>query len=193
MSSNHPIDIAIVDAVAVVKGDVRSYAKARERLRFADANEVRNTKLSGHFGGLYVSSLKALFDIDTTDLTTADDGINCIIDFDGNRFKRVTFPNVLTQRKITAAGDVTLADNCEDIIIIAKTVGAATQVALPDAAARTTAVRVVDGKYDANTNNITIVPKAASGQLIMGGGSYIIDSNGASIIFTPLADGTGWV
>lgn len=191
--TNHPIDVTIVDGVNVAKADVRGYEKQYVRLRFADATAVRNTKLSGQFGGVYVLSLKAFFDIDTTDTTTADDGLSCIIDFDGNRFKKVVVSSSLTQRKITSAGDVTLADNDADIIVVAKTVGASTNVYLPNASVRTAPIRIVDGKYDAFTNNITINPKIASGQTIMGGGTYVIDSNGASITFIPLADGTGWV
>lgn len=191
--TSHPIDLVYVDGSPVSKSFVRSYSKARERLRMADANEVRNTSLSGHFGGVYISSLQTLFDIDTADTTTADDGVNTIIDFDGNRWKRVVFSVAETQRVITAAGDVTLAADDEDIIVINKTVGAATQVELPDAALRTKAIRIVDGKYDALTNNITVVPKAASGQLIFGASSWIIDGNGGSVKLTPLADGSGWI
>jgi len=103
----------------------------------------------------------------------------------------------LTQRVVTAAGAVTIVSADSDIIIVNKTVGAPTTANLPTAASRLalapsgrTAIRVVDGKYDAATNNITIVPSGS--EKIMGGSSYIIDSNGASIALTPLSDGTGW-
>jgi phage-related tail fiber protein len=97
----------------------------------------------------------------------------------------------LSQRVVTAAGAVTVTASDSDIIVIAKTVGAATTVNLPVAATRSLPIRIVDGKYDAATNNITIVPNGT--EKIMGGSSYLIDSNGASIILTPLADGSGWI
>lgn len=103
----------------------------------------------------------------------------------------------LTQRVVTAAGAVAVSATDNDIIIIKKTVGAPTTVNLPTSASRLTqpqdrtAIRIVDGKYDAATNNITIVPNGA--ETIAGGASYIIDSNGGSITLTPLSDGSGWV
>lgn len=104
----------------------------------------------------------------------------------------------LTQRVVTGPGAVSVLSADADVIIIAKTVGAATTINLPTAASRIsfaptgkTAIRIVDGKYDAAINNITILPNGS--EKIMGGSSYIIDSNGASITLTPLADGSGWV
>jgi hypothetical protein len=97
-----------------------------------------------------------------------------------------------TERVVTAAGDVVVATDDADIIIIRKAVGAATAVLLPDPSTTTTARRIVDGKYDAATNNITVT-SAGVGKTIMGGASYIIDSNGAGLMATPLADGSGWI
>jgi hypothetical protein len=97
-----------------------------------------------------------------------------------------------SEREITAAGAVTVTNSDADVILINKTVGAATAVSLPDPSTTTKPVRIVDRKYDANTNNITITSAGAS-KKIMGGTSYIIDSNGGSITLTPLSDGTGWV
>ena len=88
MASN-PVDVIIVDGVPVTKSDVRAYEKLRVRKRMGDATEVRNTRLSGQYGGLYISSLQSNFDLDAADTTTPDDGATCIIDFDGNRFKKV--------------------------------------------------------------------------------------------------------
>jgi len=197
--ANHPADVVYVDGVAVSKASVRSLIKNNERLTFADANTVRNTHLTGQFGGIYIASLEANFDLDTGS-TEADDGLDVIIDLDGFRFVRVGTGSgggsggALTQRVITAAGNFTLPADDVDIVIIKKTVGAATQITLPDASQRTKPIRIVDGKYDANTNNITIIPAPTSpAQTIMGGSSYIIDSNGASMILTPLNDGSGWI
>lgn len=180
---------------------------------------------------------------------------------------------VKTQRTVTAAGTVTLSDDDVDQINIKKASGAATRVVLPSSSDRIPkrSIRIVDRKYDAATNNITIVPERSStvtisiaspgvvslsahgrsandpvslettGALptglladtqyyvktvlgagtftlsetpggaainttgsqsgvhtmgtdtIMGGASYVIDSNGGSLEVAPLDDGTGWV
>ncbi len=159
MTAN-PIDVAVIDGVNVVKANLRSYEKTRVRMRMADANEVRSTSLSGQFAGIYVRSLQHSFDLDAADVTTADDGINCIVDFDGNRFKRVAVVPSKTQREVNAAGDVTIAADDADEIIIAKTVAAATRVTMPLSTARPPgrSIRIADGKFDAATNNITVVP-----------------------------------
>lgn len=97
-----------------------------------------------------------------------------------------------TQREVTAAGAVTVVADDADDIIINKTVGAATTVNLPSAASRTKTIRIIDGKGDANTNNITIVP--VSGEKIFAITDYqpIIDGNGGQLTLTPKADGSGW-
>ena len=190
MTAN-PIDLVYPTGSDVVKADVIGLTKLRLRQRVADADEIRNTDFSGQYGGLYVASIGADFNFDASDTTTADDGANCIIDFVGGRFKRVAVNVSLTQRLVTASGAVAVASDDSDIIVVKKTVGAATTVNLPAAADRANPVRIVDGKYDAATNNITIVPDGS--ETLMGGASYVIDSNGASITLTPLADGSGWI
>lgn len=101
-----------------------------------------------------------------------------------------TVASGLTTRTIIAAGAVTVDADDADIIYINKTAGAATTANLPASAGRAKPVRIVDRKYDAATNNITIMPHGS--ETIMGGASYVIDSNGAGITLTPLPDGTGW-
>lgn len=96
------------------------------------------------------------------------------------------------ERQVTAAGTVTITNDDADIILINKTVGAATAVLLPDPSTTTRKVRIVDRKYDAATNNITIT-SAGTSKTIMGGTSYVIDTNGGSIELKPLSDGTGWI
>lgn len=189
----HPIESVLVDDVNVSKAAVRSYARARNRVRVADADEVRANDFSGQFAGLYVSAIGADFNLDTSDTTTADDGANCIRDAEGNGFFRVAVDTTETQRLVTAAGAVTVAATDADIIVVKKTVGAATTVNLPSAADRSRPVKIVDGEGDALTNNITIVP--VSGESIAGTINYnwIIDSNGGSARLTPLADGSGWI
>jgi hypothetical protein len=93
------------------------------------------------------------------------------------------------QRIITVAGAIT-AQSTDDIIVVKKSVGAATTVNV-DWSTRTRPLTVVDGKGDAATNNISIVP--ASGQTIYAvtNGTALIDGNGGSVTLTPLVDGTG--
>lgn len=97
-----------------------------------------------------------------------------------------------TQREVTAAGGVTVSADDADIIVINKTSGAATAVTLPLAASRTKPVMIVDGKGDANTNNITISPQTGEKIYAITNGTHIIDGNGGSVILTPKGDGTGW-
>lgn len=188
MTAN-PIDLIYVDSVAVSKSDVRSFSKTRVRLRVADANEVRATSLTGQFGGVRVASLLADFELDTTDTTTADDGATCIIDFSGNRFKKSTSVGRV-QRTVIAAGAIT-ASPSDDIIIVKKTVGAATTVNIDWSVRGVRPLTVVDGKGDANTNNITLIP--TSGQTQYGIADYhvTIDGNGGQVTLTPLLDGSG--
>lgn len=100
--TSSPIDLVIIDAVPVSKPDLRSFEKARGRVTVANVDEIRNTKFTSQFGGLYVASLKANFDIDTADTTSDDDGVNIIKDLDGNIWKN--------------AGYLQAADNLSDVV-----------------------------------------------------------------------------
>lgn len=97
------------------------------------------------------------------------------------------------EKLISATGDVTIVDNePASIIGITNISGAPISVFLPSALIRTTKITIVDKGVNANTNNITVKVKLASGQTLMGGAQYIIDSAGASITLTPWTDGTGY-
>lgn len=93
---------------------------------------------------------------------------------------------------VTAAGDVTASTGVDDYFI-EKTVGAATNFYLPSAASRTTPIRIIDSKGDANTNNITIIPVSGEKIFAIADYHYVIDGNGGQITLTPRPDGTGWV
>lgn len=90
---------------------------------------------------------------------------------------------------LTAAGPYTALPT-DEVLIVKQTVGAAFTVNV-DWSGRTKPLRVVDGKGDALTNNITITPAAGQTQLASVNYSYIIDGNGGSITLTPLPDGSG--
>jgi hypothetical protein len=89
-------------------------------------------------------------------------------------------------RTVTAAGAVTVAFT-DYLVAINKTVGAATTVNLPAAPPAGTTFRVKDGKGDANTNNITVVPAAGT---IDGAANIVINTayGHATIGY----DGTTW-
>lgn len=87
MATDHPINSVFVDGTANSKADDRSYFKGRVRLRVANADEVRSHDYSDAFG---VDIAGQGFDADLSDTTTADDGLSCIVDSVGTRFKRNT-------------------------------------------------------------------------------------------------------
>lgn len=69
---------------------------------------------------------------------------------------------ILSQVTITGAGTLVIEPSDPDQFNIKKATGAPTRVVLPISALRAKSVRIVDRKYDAATNNITIVPKRPS-------------------------------
>lgn len=154
-ASPHPAKAPLDDHSA---SEILAYDKLHSRVGVADATEVRNTDFTGQYGGLYIRALAANFNLDTGS-TSPDDGANTIIDAAGNHFVRAVDSTALTERTVTAAGNVTVATDDVDQINIKKTVAAATRVIFPLSSARTKPVRIVDKKYDAATYNITIVPK----------------------------------
>ena len=92
-------------------------------------------------------------------------------------------------KTLTAAGPYTALPT-DEVLIINQIVGAAFTVNV-DWSTRTKPLRVVDGKGDAATNNITITPATGQTQLAAVNFSYVIDGNGGSITLTPLPNGTG--
>jgi hypothetical protein len=86
---------------------------------------------------------------------------------------------------MTAAGNYTITD--ETTLIVNKTVGGATQVTLPATPSRGREVTVSDGKGDAATNNITVVPAAGT---INGAASLVISENYGTAKFR--YNGTEW-
>jgi hypothetical protein len=189
----HPIDIVYVDGSNVSKSAVRGFVKEKTQVSVGNADDVRNADWSGQFGGLYVRSLNASFFIDTDDIQ-ADDGVNVIIDDAGNHWLRQAVTVSETELPVTASGNVTLDDDeTADLIFINNTSGGAIDVFLPDAGVRTKAITIIDDGENAGTHNISVKPKAASGQTIKGGSVHVIDSDGGSIRLTPKSDGTKYV
>jgi hypothetical protein len=79
-------------------------------------------------------------------------------------WNKVSLASILTASQtvqiVTAAGDVTVQPN-DGLIILNKTVGAATNVILPAASTKVGRVKVVDWKNDSDVNNVTLVPNGS--------------------------------
>lgn len=76
----------ITSAANVPKADLISWALARVMQVMADASEVNNTDLSGQLL-IQIKTTGNKFALDSTDHTTADDGVSVLVDSAGNRFK----------------------------------------------------------------------------------------------------------
>lgn len=78
----------------------------------------------------------------------------------------------------------------DDVLIVKQAVGAPFTINV-DWSARVKPLQVVDGKGDAQANNISIVPVAGQTQLARLNYVYKIAGNGGSVILSPLPDGSG--
>lgn len=116
----------ITTTANVPKADFISWVKTRVAQVMADANEVRSTQLAGQ-QAIEIKALRETFFLDTSDTTTADDGITCIISADGGRYKPLL---MLSNKSID--GDENTITNIENASL--KQVGAATIKGNPTAA-----------------------------------------------------------
>lgn len=96
------------------------------------------------------------------------------------------FNVVATVRVVVAAGAVTVT-SADNVVVVNKTVGAATTVNLPASPATGLTFTIKDGKGDANTNNITITPAAGN---IDANATYVMNANWQSA--TMVFNGTIW-
>lgn len=97
---------------------------------------------------------------------------------------------------VTASGNYTV-QSTDVIILMNKTVGAATSIIAPTSASRSQPIIVKDYKGDANTNNITFVPNGVetvdgfSPSTAASNGTALVDINNGAKWFYPLVSG-GW-
>lgn len=92
--------------------------------------------------------------------------------------------------QVITSGDCIVQPN-DGLIIINKTVGAATAVTLPSSLVKVGKVKIVDFKGDAGTNNITVNPDGS--ETFNGGAtSWVISGDGASAVFDPIPTGLGY-
>jgi hypothetical protein len=103
-------------------------------------------------------------------------------------WNQVSLASILTGSQtvqiVTAAGDVTVQPN-DGLIILNKTVGAATNVILPAAATKVGRVKVVDWKGDSDVNNVTFVPNGS--EKIQGLSGWKLAGQGASVVLDPIS------
>jgi hypothetical protein len=111
-----------------------------------------------------------------------------VIDRATGAWNQVSLASILagsqTVQIVTAAGDVTVQPN-DGLIILNKTVGAATNVILPAAASKVGRVKVVDWKGDSDVNNVTCVPNGA--ELIQGLATWKLWAPNASVDLAPVS------
>lgn len=93
---------------------------------------------------------------------------------------------VTTPRVVTAAGAVTITA-ADYVVIVKKTVGAATAVNLEATPVTGATKRIKDGKGDAAANPLTITPAAGT---IDGGATLVLSTNYASVDL--IYNGTEW-
>lgn len=103
-------------------------------------------------------------------------------------WNQVSLASILTGSQtvqiVTAAGNVTVQPN-DGLIILNKTVGAATSIILPAASTKVGRVKVVDWKGDSDVNNVTFVPNGA--EKIQGLASWKLAAPSASIDLSPVS------
>jgi hypothetical protein len=86
MPDNHPFNDILVDGVAPAKGNFRSYHSTRLRVRMLSVDEVVAGDLSSVWG-IEIGSNR--YNRDTSDTTSAHDGISVLVDAVGSRFLRI--------------------------------------------------------------------------------------------------------
>ena len=82
-------------------------------VRMANADAVRNTNLSSRFV-IFVGSTRAHYAKDIGDTTTPDDGVECIHDGNGARWKRLENAVDRVQVRAAATGNINLANALEN-------------------------------------------------------------------------------
>lgn len=105
-------------------------------------------------------------------------------------WSQVSFASLISAgqtQQIITTGHVTVANN-DGLIVINKTVGAATTVTLPLASQKVGPVKIADVKGDAGTNNITI---NTQGSDTFSGGltSLVISGDTGSVLLHPTTGG----
>lgn len=183
--ANNPADVVVIDGVPVSKSAWRGYEKQYVRKRMADADEVRNTDLAGQFSGVDVSDLGALFDIDTDDNTSPDDGVNTLVSNDGYRFKRRQDQGGYVPRTETGNGTIAISSSDSEVLL-KPTVPAPRSATLPTSPSTPITVKDANGSWsDTNVTTFTVT----GGGTINGLASWLGTSPYGGFKFTPIGGG----
>lgn len=190
--TDHPVDLVYRDALRVSKSDVRGFVKERERLRFADPDEVRNANLLGQWGGIYVASLDDDFNYSPADTTSADDGVNIIVSLDGKRFARrvLTAPQAEPEYQYEDTDTTIIVAPETDILVVRLNTPAPATFELGSAASRGGRPVTVIGETASPTNTLT--PVTTGGELINGdpASSWAITNVNGEMTYKPHTVGT---
>lgn len=89
------------------------------------------------------------------------------------------------------SGSTAVLDPGVDVVIVNKTTGGATSVPVPKEPHPGRAFAVIDGKGDANSNNITIT--TPGDETINGASTYVMNANRESVILVADASGNWFV
>jgi hypothetical protein len=91
------------------------------------------------------------------------------------------------KHQVVTSGNYTVT--FDEVVVVNKTTGAATAITIPAAASsERPSLTIIDGKGDANTNNITVTPVSGT---INGAASLVLKDNYGAV--TLLDNGTEWV
>ena len=101
--------------------------------------------------------------------------------------RHVRGPLVFNTYETVLTGNYTIVN--ESLVIVDNSVGAATQITLPPSVTANgrREIRILDGKGDAATNNITVVPNGTD--TINGGASLVLAVNDIYAVFVDLGNG----
>jgi hypothetical protein len=116
-----------------------------------------------------------------------------VIDRTTDAWGLVSFASLISAGQtyqVITTGNCTVQPN-DGLIIVNKTVGAATAVTLPASALKVGKVKIVDFKGDAGTNNITVTPAGVE-KFNGAQATWIISGDGASVVFDPIPSGLGY-
>lgn len=137
-------------------------------------------------GGTLTAVGASASSIDAAGATTISNGTSGCSLYDSSGAVACTTGGRRVVRVVTASGAVSVT-TADDVVVVNKSVGAATTVNLPTSPPTNYAVTIKDGRGDASTNNITITPAAGT---IDGASSLVIYINYQSI--TLVYNGTQW-
>ena len=128
-----------------------------------------------------------------TPVTDPSDAKLVVWDTGSSSFKLISISSLLSTGQtyqVITTGNCTVLDT-DGLIIINKTVGAATAVTLPASASKFGPVKVVDFKGDAGTNNITVTPNGTE-KFNGAAATWVIGADSASVVFDPILTGIGY-